>query len=338
MTTAWLVLAVGDDRQHGGNDGYDDDPSQHYSWDDTVPNHGRIAVGDVIALWDKKQLLGLGTISGIETGSETKTLYFCPSCKKADFKRRKRLTPACRCNKCGALFDEPGEKTKRVVTYRSRHGETWMDGRGLLTGRQVRDLCDSPDSQLSMRPARWERLRDALLATDSLTFEDFGPDDDGPSDGGRGVGGSAVRRPIAGGHRMKNVRTRVGQGPFRKQLLRDHGQVCAFTGPAPVGALQAAHLYSFADEEEHHDWGGLLLRNDVHSLFDRGQIAVNPGTGRIEVDDELQGYPAYAALHGQAPLVTLRPEHEVWLAAHWRTHRTAAVTVPASRVPGAAAS
>ncbi|MEU6398608.1 HNH endonuclease signature motif containing protein [Streptomyces cinnamoneus] len=315
MTTAWLVLAVGDERQHGGNDGYDDDPSQHYSWDSTVNNHGELKEGDMIALWDKKQLLGVGKISAIETGSAVKTLYFCPVCKKADFKRRKKLKPTCLCNKCGATFEEPGSKTKQVITYRSRHGETWMDGRGLLTGPQVRDLADSPRSQLSMRPARWEKLRDALLATERADLDVLGTGEE-PSSGG------TVRKPIPGGHRMANVKTRQGQPAFRKQLLKDHGQVCAFTGPAPAGALQAAHLYSFADESEHHDWGGLLLRNDVHSLFDRGQIAVNPDTGLIEVDDELLGYPTYAGLHGSLPLVSLRPEHEVWLAAHWRSHRT----------------
>ncbi|MFB6706395.1 HNH endonuclease [Streptomyces sp. NPDC056333] len=332
MTTAWLVLAVGDDdRQHGGNDGYDDDPSQHYSWDDTVPNHGQIAVGDVIALWDKKQLLGLGVVSGIETGSQLKTLYFCPECNKADFKRRKQLKPACRCNQCGALFEVPGSKTKQVVTYRSQHGEAWMKGRGLLNGTQLRALCDSPDSQLSMRPARWEKLRDALLTTAGIDFSDLDLDaeDENPAD-------AKERRRIAGGHRMSNVRTRVGQGPFRQQLLNDHGQACAFTGPAPAGALQAAHLYSYAEEEEHHDWGGLLLRNDIHSLFDRGQISVNPDTGCIEVDDELLGYPVYAELHGRKPLASLRPEHEVWLAAHWRMRKSGAVSVPASRIPEAA--
>ncbi|MFE5718380.1 HNH endonuclease [Streptomyces erythrochromogenes] len=316
MTTAWLVLAVGEERQHGGNDGYDDDPSQHYSWDDTVPNHANLKVGDVIALWDKKELLGLGVISDIETGSEVKTLYFCPECKKADFKRRKKLKPTCLCNKCGARFEEPGSKTRTVVTYRSRHGETWMDGRGLLTGPELRALCDSPRSQLSMRPARWEKLRDALLALEDIDLEDLDIDDEQ-------AGEDTVRKPIAGGHRMANVKTRQGQPAFRKQLLNDHGQVCAFTGPAPAAALQAAHLYSFAEESEHHDWGGLLLRNDVHSLFDRGQIAVDPDTGLIDVDEELLGYPAYAELHGKIPRARLRPEHEVWLAAHWRTHRTA---------------
>ena len=40
--TAWLALTVGEDRQHGGNDGYDDSPSSHYSWDETVPNHAAV--------------------------------------------------------------------------------------------------------------------------------------------------------------------------------------------------------------------------------------------------------------------------------------------------------
>ncbi|MFD9357986.1 HNH endonuclease [Streptomyces sp. NPDC060031] len=317
MTTAWLVLAVGDERQHGGNDGYDDDPSEHYSWDDTVPNHANLKVGDVIALWDKKQLLGLGVISEIETGSEVKNLYFCPVCKKADIKPRKRLKPAYLCNKCGAQFDEPGSKAKRVVTYRSKHGETWMDGRGLLTGAQLRALCDSPRSQLSMRAARWEKLRDALLAIEGVDFDDL------DTGGEEQPGEDSVRKPIPGGHRMSNVRTRQGQPAFRKQLLKDHGEVCAFTGPTPAAALQAAHLYSFADAGEHRDWGGLLMRADVHSLFDRGQITVNPDTGCIEIAEDLHRYPVYFSLHGATPAITLRPEHEAWLAAHWRSHAPA---------------
>ncbi|MEE1941391.1 HNH endonuclease signature motif containing protein [Streptomyces sp. TRM 70361] len=308
MTTAWLMLAVGDDRQHGGNDGYDDNPAEHYSWDSTVPNHARVAVGDVIALWNKKELIGVSVIEAIETGTDQKTVYFCPQCKKADFKRRQRQQPACRCNKCGALFEIPGRKTRQVTTYRSRHGMAWMNGRGLLSGAELRALCDSPKSQLSMRPARWEKLRDALQAvTDEAEALDV-------LEGG-------TRLPIPGGHRESVVRVRVGQDAFRKQLLRDQGETCAFTGPAPAAALEAAHLYSYAESGEHHDYGGLLLRRDVHRLFDLGQIAVDPATGTLDVNDTLRAYPVYADLHGQPPAVRLRPEHRIWLSAHWHTHR-----------------
>ncbi|WP_421109734.1 HNH endonuclease [Streptomyces sp. NEAU-S77] len=308
MTTAWLVLAVGDARQHGGNDGYDDNPREHYSWDSTVPNHGRMAVGDVIALWDKKDLIGVSVIHAIDTGTAQKTVYFCPECKKADFKRRSRLKPACRCNQCGAMFETPGEKVKTVTTYRSRHGRTWLDGRGLLTGRQLRGLCDSPGSQLSMRPARWEKLRDALLATEKA--------DQVTDLAGR------ERLPIPGGHKTAKVRVRVGQGEFRSRLLLKQGEQCAVTGPAPACVLEAAHLYSYAESGEHHDFGGLLLRRDIHRLFDLGHITVDPATDMLDVDSSLDEYPLYADLHGKPLALELRDEHRVWLAAHWHTHRT----------------
>ncbi|MFB6831393.1 HNH endonuclease [Streptomyces hydrogenans] len=315
MTTVWLVLAVGDERQHGGNDGYDDNPRTHYSWDSTVPNHGKLAVGDVIALWDKKELIGVSVIHGIDTAIEQKTVYFCPECKKADFKRRTRLTPACRCNKCGALFDEPGSKVKTVTTYRSRHGRTWIDGRGLLTGRQLRALCDSPDSQLSMRPARWEKLRDALLATE----------------GADQVGTLARRErlPIPGGHRTVKTRARIGQPQFRERLLREQGEMCAVTGPAPACVLEAAHLYSYADSGEHHDFGGLLLRRDIHRLFDLGHLAIDPSTGLLDADSSLDAYLDYARLHGQKPAYELQEGHRAWLAEHWHNHRS--ISLPAPR-------
>ena len=63
--TAMAGAAVGDDRQHGGNEGYDDDPAVHYSWDSTVPNHEAVVGGDVIIIWDKQCLRrGLGDREG----------------------------------------------------------------------------------------------------------------------------------------------------------------------------------------------------------------------------------------------------------------------------------
>ena len=56
-TNTWLVLAVGNDRQHGGNAGYDDVPDTHYSWDSTVANHGQISLG--VLLWFVMDLLAL---------------------------------------------------------------------------------------------------------------------------------------------------------------------------------------------------------------------------------------------------------------------------------------
>ncbi|MGX4737968.1 HNH endonuclease [Kitasatospora griseola] len=306
MATAWLVLAVGDNRERSGNDGYDDDPARHYSWDETVPNSGGPAVGDVIALWDKKTLLGVSVIEHIELGRAEKDRYTCPlpNCGKGSFKPRKTKRPVYVC-KCGGTFDVPDSRREEVTTYRTRHDAAWVDMAGVLPGSVLRPMCDKPGTQHSIRSMRWERLQEALA--------------------GAGVSASVTiaeqaRRAITGGHSERIVRARVGQAAFRARLMERHGAVCAFTGPAPASVLEAAHLYNYAANAEHHENGGLLLRRDVHRLFDLGHIAVDPGSLVLDLAPELAAYPTYAPLHGAAPAVPLEHGRD-WLEAHWAQHR-----------------
>jgi ribosomal protein L37AE/L43A len=159
---AWLLLAVDGDRQHGGNDGYDDTPSSHYSWDSTVPNHSGVTAGDAIAVWDKKQLLGASVIEAIDIGEKTKKLYSCKACGKASIKARTTLSPLYKCYSCKATFDDPVEREALVTTYRSKHDVRWVDLSGTLTGANLRALCVSPQSQLSLRPLRWDDFLNTL--------------------------------------------------------------------------------------------------------------------------------------------------------------------------------
>ncbi len=64
-------------------------------------------------------------------------------------------------------------------------------------------------------------------------------------------------------------------------------------------ALQAAHLRQFAKYEEHDVAAGLLLRADVHVLFDRGLMTVNPSTRQVCLAPGLRAYASYAPLDGQ---------------------------------------
>ncbi|WP_199743975.1 HNH endonuclease signature motif containing protein [Verrucosispora sp. FIM060022] len=310
LPRAWLMLAVGADRQHGGNDGYDDDPDAHYSWDGTVPNARTVAVGDRIVLWDREAVIGASLIEEIETGHAEKILYRCPRCNRADIKRRKRQSPQFRCFPCSDTFDVATTRVERVETFRSRHDANWLDLGRCLDGRTLRSLCVSPKSQLSMRPLVWDAFVKALRSA------------------GRGRGATFLEdatrwvqsRPE--GHRPARVRVRVGQRGFRQRLLASFGPVCAFTGPGPVAALEAAHLYSYAAVGQHHDDGGLLLRRDIHRLFDQGDIAVDPGTLTISLRDELARYPAYTPLQGRPLAIRLDRGQIGWIEKHWRQHRS----------------
>ena len=80
--------------------------------------------------------------------------------------------------------------------------------------------------------------------------------------------GTQVREDerIPGGHGVGLSKTRVGQQRFREAMLGRYGEACAFTGPQPPGALEAAHLYLYSDNPEHDLKGGLLLRCDLPSV------------------------------------------------------------------------
>ncbi|MCO6009259.1 HNH endonuclease [Actinoallomurus purpureus] len=301
---AWLMIAV-EDRKRAG-DGYDDDPSRHYSWDERVANAAAVAVGDVIALWDTKTLLGLSVIEAIEVGAGEKELRACPSCGRADVASRKTMTPEYKCWKCGTEFDQPATRRVPVKTYRSRHEAGWIDLHGSVSGAELRQLCEKPSSQLSLRRLRWDAFRKRIETGKNHMPLDIL---------------DRTREVIAGGHRKAAVRVRVGQPAFREAMLATFGEVCAFTGPTPVQALEAAHLYSYAATGKHHKGAGLLLRRDVHRLFDLGLIAFNPTTKTIDVAPGLAAYPLYAQLHGKSLAVTATGEHINWLTKHWHMHR-----------------
>lgn len=309
-SVAWLLLAVGSDRQHGCNDGYDDDPNSSYTWDDTVPNHSRLSVGDRIALWDKHTLLGVSVIEEIVVEDNVQKIsHRCPECKKANLKARKTKNPRYRCFKCEAEFDVPDSSVKLVRQYRSRHDASWVDLSGVLTGEQVRKLCFSPDSQLSLRSLDWNAFLDAVKEHPRW----------------KEVSAWTAERQLAagsGGHQMRLTRVRIGQAAFRASTLAKYGSVCAITGPAPVEVLDAAHLYSYADLGTHYEHGGIMLRKDVHFLFDRGIVCIDPKSHTVDVLPSLRQFESYAGLHGASlHLSAVTTPQQKWIAAHWGQHR-----------------
>jgi putative restriction endonuclease len=72
------------------------------------------------------------------------------------------------------------------------------------------------------------------------------------------------------------VRPRLGQGSFQLAVVGAYGRRCAFTGEKVLPALEAAHIRPYGEGGEHRVDNGLLLRRDVHALFDRGYITVTP--------------------------------------------------------------
>lgn len=68
---------------------------------------------------------------------------------------------------------------------------------------------------------------------------------------------------------------RLGQLAFQAVILDKYQRRCAVTGERIRPVLQAAHIRPLATGGEHRIDNGLLLRSDVHTLYDRGYLAVD---------------------------------------------------------------
>ena len=92
------------------------------------------------------------------------------------------------------------------------------------------------------------------------------------------------------------------QGAFRVLVTDIYRRRCAITNERTLPALEAAHIRPYAEGGSHEASNGLLLRRDVHSLFDAGYVTVTPEL-RFEVSrrirEEFDNGKHYYALHGQ---------------------------------------
>lgn len=123
------------------------------------------------------------------------------------------------------------------------------------------------------------------------------------------VNARLTRTPIAGladdGARFGEphlIHPRLGQGGFRVLVTDIYQRRCAVTQERTLPALEAAHIRPYSDGGEHDARNGLLLRRDIHSLFDAGYVTVTPDlrfevSGRIR--EEFHNGRDYYALHGR---------------------------------------
>lgn len=89
----------------------------------------------------------------------------------------------------------------------------------------------------------------------------------------------------------KSIQKRQGQNKFREDLIGVYLGRCAITGCRVKEVLEAAHVKpycSISKQKENCSGNGILLRADIHTLFDLNLIIVHPKTKRLEVKESLQ--------------------------------------------------
>ena len=291
LPQAWLLRSVPDEENRSAASGkvYDDALEFRYVYDSKVPNHKNVREGDFVLIRDNSILLGSAVIRKIESYEADKVMTYCPTCgsTRITFKsdglwrcdgkclRRDNLKPKQR------LHKNPPQKTETVQRFIAYYGDTWAELIGAADKDSFKDLSvpgkyNTQNSIVALDTAKVLEWLESLNTSGIhlLPLEDA----------------HGVPVNLRGGFTMRTVRARKGQPQFRQELLNRFGNMCAFTGACHTAALDAAHLYSYAREGEHRVDEGLLLRKDLHKLFDSELVGVSslrtlllhPGLGNTQ--------------------------------------------------------
>jgi HNH endonuclease len=104
---------------------------------------------------------------------------------------------------------------------------------------------------------------------------------------------------------------RLGQGSFQAAIIDAYARRCAITGERVLPVLEAAHIRAYAEGGEHRIDNGLLLRRDLHTLFDRGYLTVTPEMDVVvskRLQKEFHNGEEYLAMNGHKLLTPARPD------------------------------
>lgn len=134
-------------------------------------------------------------------------------------------------------------------------------------------------------PGPWA-VQMATIAKENQTYPTFDPADQ-----------TDAREKV-----LREVVRRQGQGKFRAGLIKAYEAKCAFTECPVLPTLEAAHITPYLGAATNRTENGLLLRADIHTLWDLGLMAIHPKTNLISVAPAILD-DTYRSLHGKPPFV-----------------------------------
>jgi hypothetical protein len=295
----WVLLTYGDDRGWGGNSGYEDDPTRLYRYDSFVPNHRQLKVGDVVLVRDKSHLLGIAQIAKIKQEPGQKEGYRCPTCDDGHIGWRS-TTQDYRCAN-GHVFASPAVIYRDCIKYEAEFGASFVPAPGALSIEEMRDACLRYNQQLAMQRLDLSLLSGKLIGRNPaaeillrggyIDMHQGVTPSPAENDAGYTPSGQDLREAL-----LRTIRIRRGQQRFRESLRRRYGDACMVSGCTLFDVVEAAHISPFRGDDDHHPENGLLLRADLHTLFDLDLLGIEPRRLNIHLHREAlsAGYSPYS--------------------------------------------
>lgn len=287
----WILKSKGDESAFGGNEGYDDVVGTTYIYDTTVKNHDKISEGDIIIVAGKKYIEGFGRIEKIEIKTNISKLRFrCPMCNTQEHYERKKVSPKFKCrNK--HLFDNPIEEEVTVNQFTATYKGNYIQCSPKSSVSLLNDYYVKRNYYYSIQPVRIDFLRkefplvlDKLISVKaSMEFDTEAQD--------QSFLEISDYLPLDVDARITQIVkqiSREGQQRFRETLIKYYGIKCMITGCTIPQAIEAGHVNPYRGKKDNHPANGLLLRRDLHALFDCNIIGIHPDDLKVHIHPSLK--------------------------------------------------
>ena len=287
-TQTWLLLAAGEDREYAGNDGYQDEISSVYRYTNTVSNSRNLKAGDTVILRTKKDMLGIGLVEEVRSRPGQRKQSSCPRCNTGTIKVRKTKRPKYRCENKHE-FPTPNRQIVDCIRFEAHFGKTFTPTPSAIPMATLKEACYKTSDMQSIQKINPRRLDLACLTSYLLAQEKLGPVD--AVDDNYQPNLKDEREKVVG-----TIRLRRGQKKFRNALLARYNRCCQITGCRIIDVLEAAHIAPFRGEKDNTVTNGLLLRADIHTLFDLDLLGIDPEVFSISLHPSLKHCDSYGAL------------------------------------------
>jgi hypothetical protein len=281
----WLLITLTEDenQQYSANGVYSDKLSERYEYQNRVANSRNLSIDHIVLLRNTTQLLGVARIKRIDSRIEKQEQLCCPICNTTKFYLRENKQPKYRGNRCGHEFDIPAIKTVAQEKFTAYFGDTFVPAVGAVSIQALRQACPKYNKQASILRLDFTKIEATLIrnAPDvaklltkkshllSAQADDF--EQDNTSYSGYCPTDSDNREIV-----NRQIKARRGQPEFRKALRSRYGDRCMVTGCKLLKIVEAAHISPYRSPDDNHPENGLLLRADLHTLFDLNLMGIHP--------------------------------------------------------------
>jgi putative restriction endonuclease len=277
----WVFKTVEDaDRASRSVDNYNDELSSKYNYDSNVKNYKNIKIGDKIILIDKKKILGFAQIENIDISNGKKTIRRCPNpdCRSTNIEQRKTLKPLYRCNR-GHVFDFPTETVMDVRKFTAYYPNNFKPiGTDNSSLHQLKPYYTNGYNRNNSIQLLSEQVLNLFDPSVQLVSADIRPLANEGKPKGNNSDNYQSNNIDERSSVYRQIKERRGQQKFRTDLFERYGVICMMTGCGIKDILEAAHINPYRGINDNHLDNGLILRADIHTLFDLDLIGIDPQT------------------------------------------------------------